>query len=70
MPPFIDGNGRVARLMSYAIQLETLDTGGLWSIARGLARNEGAYTNHLAECDLSRRTDLDGRGRLSEEAST
>jgi Fic family protein len=66
--PFIDGNGRVARLMSYAMLLETLDTGGLWSIARGLARNVGAYKNHLAECDLSRRTDLDGRGRLSEEA--
>ena len=35
--PFLDGNGRVARLMSYAMLLETLDTGGVWSIARGLA---------------------------------
>ena len=40
--PFLDGNGRVARLMSHAMLLETLDTGGVWSIARGLARNEGA----------------------------
>lgn len=38
--PFLDGNGRVARLMSHAMLLETLDTGGVWSIARGLARQE------------------------------
>ncbi len=41
--PFLDGNGRVARLMSHAMLLETLDTGGVWSIARGLARDEGTY---------------------------
>ena len=66
--PFLDGNGRVARLMSYAVLRETLDTGGIWSIARGLARNESAYKAHLAACDQPRRNDLDGRGRLSEEA--
>lgn len=65
--PFIDGNGRVARLMSYAILLKVLDTRGLWSIARGLARKEAAYKGHLAACDLKRRNDLDGRGTLSEE---
>jgi Fic family protein len=65
--PFIDGNGRVARLMSYAMLLETLDTGGIWSIARGLARNSRAYKSHLATCDRPRRNDLDGRGNLSEE---
>lgn len=65
--PFLDGNGRVARLMSYAMLLDVLDTGGIWSIARGLARNVRAYKNHLAQCDLPRRNDLDGRGRLSEE---
>jgi Fic family protein len=65
--PFLDGNGRVARLMSYAMLVESLDTGGIWSIARGLARNESAYKGHLAECDLPRRNDLDGRGNLSEE---
>jgi Fic family protein len=27
--PFLDGNGRVARLMSHAMLLETLDTGGV-----------------------------------------
>ena len=66
--PFIDGNGRVTRLMSHAIFLETLDTGGVWSIARGLARNVGKYKTLLAHCDLSRRNALDGRGNLSEEA--
>lgn len=65
--PFLDGNGRVARLMSYAMLLEALDTKGVWSIARGLARNVRSYKNHLAECDLPRRNDLDGRGNLSEE---
>ena len=65
--PFLDGNGRVARLMSHAMLLETLDTGGIWSVARGLARNVAAYKGHLASCDLRRRNDLDGRGTLSEE---
>ncbi len=66
--PFLDGNGRVARLMSYAMLLETLDTGGVWSIARGLARDEGTYKSQLMACDAERRNDLDGRGHLSEEA--
>ena len=66
--PFADGNGRVTRLMSYAILREALDTGGLWSIARGLARNENSYKSLLGNCDLPRRNDLDGRGNLSEEA--
>lgn len=68
MHPFLDGNGRVARLMSYAMFLDALDTGGIWSIARGLARNEGLYKSHLTACDMTRRNDLDGRGNLSEEA--
>ena len=66
--PFLDGNGRVARLVSHATLLETLDTGGIWSVARGLARNVAAYKSHLASCDRPRRNDLDGRGNLSEEA--
>src|SRR5271156_2438157 len=65
--PFLDGNGRVARLMSHAVLLEALDTGAVWSIARGLARNVDAYKRHLAACDQPRRNDLDGRGHLSEE---
>jgi len=68
MHPFLDGNGRVARLMSYSMLRDALDTGGVWSIARGLARNEDKYKSHLAACDLPRRNDLDGRGHLSESA--
>ena len=66
--PFLDGNGRVARLMSHAMLLEALDTGGVWSIARGLTRNEETYKSLLMACDAGRRNDLDGRGHLSEEA--
>jgi len=66
--PFLDGNGRVARLMSHAMLLETLDTGAVWSVSRGLARSVEAYKKRLADCDGSRRNDLDGRGNLSEEA--
>lgn len=66
--PFLDGNGRVARLMSHAQLLGLLDTGAVWSVARGLARNVQEYKQLLANCDLPRRNDLDGRGTLSEEA--
>jgi Fic family protein len=66
--PLLDGNGRVARLMSHAMLLESLDTGGVWSVARGLAHNVEAYKRHLIACDQPRRNDLDGRGQLSEEA--
>jgi Fic family protein len=66
--PFLDGNGRVARLLSHAMLLATLRTGAVWSIALGLARSVEAYKGHLAACDQIRRNDLDGRGPLSEEA--
>jgi len=66
--PFLDGNGRVARIMSHAALLETLHTGAVWSVARGLARSVEEYKKHLAACDAPRRNDLDGRGNLSEEA--
>jgi len=41
MPPFLDGNGRVTRLMSHAMLLDALDTGGIWSVAP--ARNVAPY---------------------------
>ena len=68
MHPFLDGNGRVARLMSHAMLLSLLDTGAVWSVARGLARNVVNYKSLLSNCDRARRNDLDGRGALSEEA--
>ncbi len=66
--PFVDGNGRVTRLMSYAMLREALDTGGIWSIARGLARQESKYKQHLIACDGPRHGDMDGRGSRSESA--
>jgi Fic family protein len=68
MHPFMDGNGRVARLMSHAMLLDILDTGAVWSVARGLARNVQQYKTLLTNCDMPRRNNLDGRGALSEEA--
>jgi len=65
--PFIDGNGRVARLLSYAMLRNALQANGIWSIARGLARNVDLYKSKLASADLRKRNDLDGRGTLSEE---
>jgi len=54
--------------MSHAMMLEMLDTGAVWSVARGLARNVQRYKTLLSNCDLPRCNDLDGRGTLSEEA--
>lgn len=68
--PFLDGNGRVARLMSDAMLRTSVSADGLWSVTRGLARSEKAYKNALAACDQQRRNDLDGRGNLSEENLT
>lgn len=66
--PFLDGNGRVARLMSHGMLHQALETGGIWSVARGLARNEAEYKRNLSASDGPRCNDLDGRGSLSEEA--
>jgi Fic family protein len=60
--PFVDGNGRVARLMSHAL-LKRLGIGtSLWSVARGLAREETRYKHLLMRADDPREGDLDGRG--------
>jgi len=68
--PFIDGNGRVARLMSHAY-LKQLGIGsGLWSVSRGLARTGDDYKRLLQAADSPRQGDYDGRGALSEKALT
>lgn len=54
--------------MSHAMLRDVLDTDGVGSIARSLARSVVEYKSQLATCDLPRRNDLDGRGSLSEEA--
>lgn len=64
--PFLDGNGRVARLMSHAL-LKRLGIGtSLWSVARGLAREEELYKKLLAQADGPREGDRDGRGNLTQ----
>ncbi len=65
--PFIDGNGRVARLMSHAMLLRCGVGSSLWSVARGLARRVGDYKAGLMAADQTRYNDLDGRGALSEK---
>lgn len=66
--PFLDGNGRVARLMSHALLLDIGIGSALWSVSRGLARSSGEYKRLLMAADEPRRNDLDGRGALSHEA--
>ena len=65
--PFIDGNGRTARLHTH-LGLSALGlTQGLWSPMRGLAREQENYYTHLINADQTRQGDLDGRGDLSEK---
>jgi len=65
--PFIDGNGRAARLHMHLVLHAMGLTQGLWSPMRGLARTQEQYYARLNNADLSRRNDLDGRGSLSQE---
>ncbi|WP_218939593.1 Fic family protein [Sphingorhabdus profundilacus] len=64
--PFLDGNGRVARLMAHAL-FKRLGIGtSLWSVARGLAREEELYKKLLSQADGPREGDRDGRGNLTQ----
>lgn len=69
--PFLDGNGRVARLFTDAYFLRSRVGGyGLWNVSRGLARRRDSYRAHLAAGDAPRENDLDGRGNLSDRTLT
>lgn len=63
--PFLDGNGRVARLSDHAAFQELGLSTLLWSPARGLARNVAEYKRLLMQANEQRRNDTDGRGNLS-----
>lgn len=67
--PFLDGNGRVSRLLSHAMAMYSgIGVNGVWSISRGLARGlQGAdeYKKRLHNTDSPRQGDTDGRGNLS-----
>jgi Fic family protein len=64
--PFLDGNGRVARLHTYLVLGNMGLTNGWWSPLRGFARSQSAYYSHLAGADEPRAGDLDGRGNLTQ----
>lgn len=67
--PFLDGNGRVARLFTHAYMKKTqIESHGLWTISRGFARESERYKQMLAHADSKRKGDYDGRGNLSAEA--
>lgn len=65
--PFLDGNGRVARLFTHAWFVKAgISSDGLWTISRGLARYQPEYRAALANADQKRVNDFDGRGYLSQ----
>jgi Fic family protein len=65
--PFLDGNGRTARLHTH-LGLSALGlTQGLWSPMRGLAREQDNYYSALIGADRDREGNYDGRGVLSEK---
>jgi len=70
--PFLDGNGRVSRLMSHAMAWSAnIGSRGLWSISRGLSRgleSRADYKQMMNRADSPREGDLDGRGNLSQKA--
>lgn len=66
--PFLDGNGRVARLFTeFYLHRIPVHGFGLWSVSRGLARRNVDYKSALSQADAPRRNDLDGRENLSNE---
>jgi Fic family protein len=69
--PFRDGNGRVVRLFSDTlIRRAAIDSGGLWSLSRGLAFKREEYYELLAAADRERDPSSadDGHGHLSDRA--
>jgi Fic family protein len=64
--PFLDGNGRVGRLLTHSwLRAAGIMGSGLWSISRGFARRKEEYLSRLQDADQARQGDLDGRGNLS-----
>ncbi len=66
--PFLDGNGRVGRLITdAALKAAGLDSYGVWCLSRGLAHKNSDYKKRLAAADQGRQGDFDDRGQLSEK---
>jgi Fic family protein len=67
--PFLDGNGRVGRLITdTALTAIGVNTNNLWCLSRGLARSANRYKELLARADFQRQGNHDGRGLLSQNA--
>lgn len=65
--PFLDGNGRVARILLDAMLRQCgVNGAALWSMSRGFAKSNALYKQQMALADSPRMGDLDGRGNLSE----
>ncbi|MDM8539405.1 Fic family protein, partial [Desulfobacterales bacterium HSG17] len=65
--PFLDGNGRIARLFTDTFMNYVVKGYGLWTISRGFARNRDRYMENLAYADSGRQGSFDGRGCLSQK---
>jgi Fic family protein len=64
--PFLDGNGRVSRLvLDAALHNINLAGYGLWNISRGLARDAQQYKSLLQYADMKQQGITDGKGPLS-----
>ena len=62
--PFVDGNGRVSRLMSHAMGHRAgIGSGGLWSISRGLARGLKGRHEYKAMMEATDRQKQSRRAR-------
>jgi len=69
--PFLDGNGRTARLvLDGAFSSIKMRGYGLWNISRGLARHTDEYKSNLAYADMVKQGEKDGKGVLSSGALT
>lgn len=66
--PFLDGNGRVGRLLT-DLYMEYSGLGGyrFWTMSRGFARNTEKYYHALSRADMVRQGSTDGRGILSDK---
>jgi Fic family protein len=64
--PFLDGNGRISRILLDTLLRNTKIEGmGLWSMSRGLAKNLERYKEALKLANIKAQGYDDGRGPLS-----
>jgi Fic family protein len=65
--PFLDGNGRVLRMITHLQMVQLGLQPHLWSLSRGLAHRRQDYYSALSKADRPREGDFDGRGQLSQK---